>query len=372
VTAQDLFKHIMRDLVGPDLRAMGFRGSYTRGFWIEEGDYSSGLWTQKSRYSTKTEVEFWIHLSAIHNRTNRCYWLKQMHSLIPGMTPGHWTIEAGSPPGRVAESVLDGICHYGLPAMQAAMDSPGIPADPGVGWARTFPCADENDLDDGPPALDEIAWVLRPTGQPADAWFALLADESAAGRLDALNAITENAADDARCQVVLIDRRKRDPSRRVRRYATDLFSPYANNDDCEGPPALDELAWALQPTGQPADEWFARLASESSAERGDALRMITEKSADDPRCRAVLLDRLEHDPSYGVRRYAAKLLTTVNADQSVRQALRDAAAFDEDLEVRWAARYALRLTAPQSEKRTSRPATASASVGVPCEPKKPR
>ena len=30
VTAQDLFKQVMRDEVGPGLRAMGFRGSYTR------------------------------------------------------------------------------------------------------------------------------------------------------------------------------------------------------------------------------------------------------------------------------------------------------------------------------------------------------
>jgi len=30
VTAQDLFKQVMRDQVGPGLRAMGFRGSYTR------------------------------------------------------------------------------------------------------------------------------------------------------------------------------------------------------------------------------------------------------------------------------------------------------------------------------------------------------
>ena len=45
------------------------------------------------------------------------------------MTTAQWTIEAGRPPEPVAESVLDGIRHYGMPAMQAAMDSPGIPAD---------------------------------------------------------------------------------------------------------------------------------------------------------------------------------------------------------------------------------------------------
>src|SRR5258708_40030512 len=130
----------------------------------------------------------------------------------------------------------------------------------------------------------------------------MLADESADRRMDAACMITEEVADDPRCRAVLWDRSERDPTRRVRRYAADLL--YFEHDDCDGPPALEEIAWMLQPTGQPTDEWFAMLADESAAGRIDALRMITEEAADDPRCQAVLVDRLERDSTHSERKRA--------------------------------------------------------------------
>jgi hypothetical protein len=75
----------------------------------------------------------------------------------------------------------------------------------------------------------------------------------------------------------------------------------------------------------------------------DALEQIAERGADDPRTRQVLLDRLEHDPSDLARNQAATLLAPLAQDETIRKALQDAADQDEDLQVRWAARYALRL-----------------------------
>ena len=108
---------------------------------------------------------------------------------------------------------------------------------------------------------------------------------------------------------------------------------------------LDEIAWVFRPTGQQADEWFAMLADEGEAGRLDALRMITEEAADDPRCRVVLSDRLARDPSPRVREDAAGALASRGREATVRRALQDAADQDEDLQVRWAARCAIRLAA---------------------------
>jgi hypothetical protein len=74
VTAQELFKHVMRDLVGPGLRELGFVGGYTRGFRIVRGDYAGFVDTQKSVGSIRTEVWFWVHLSAGHVPTQARYW----------------------------------------------------------------------------------------------------------------------------------------------------------------------------------------------------------------------------------------------------------------------------------------------------------
>jgi HEAT repeats len=66
--------------------------------------------------------------------------------------------------------------------------------------------------------------------------------------------------------------------------------------------------------------------------------------------------QLAEDPDPDVRRTAALRLASQTAVGAVREALHAAAAEDEDLNVRWAARYALRLAAadgPGDSGRTS-------------------
>jgi hypothetical protein len=140
MTAQELFKHVMRDLVGPGLRELGFSGGYTRGFRIAHGDYAGYVETQKSVGSTRTEVWFWVHLMACHEPTNAVYWSQELHWLIPGgRAVGGWAIKVDSPPEPVAESVLSGFRRYGWPAMQAAMDSPASPQTPAPTGHARFP-----------------------------------------------------------------------------------------------------------------------------------------------------------------------------------------------------------------------------------------
>ena len=258
MTAQELFKHVMRDHITPALRDLGFRGSWSRSLWYQDGDYVGTLWTQKSVHSTKDHVNFTIHLSAGHGPTSDVYWTRNLLHLIPGNRDPWWTVHATDSAEPAAARFLAAFRRYGWPAMLAATDSPGFPPEPHTRWARTFPRAGETFWGDGPPALEPIAW-------------------------------------------------------------------------------------ALQPIDGPADQWFARLNDDRDAGRINALRLITERAAEDPRTLPVLLDRLEHDPSHFAREHAAVFLASRARDQPVLQALRAATRQDEDLQVRWAARYAIRL-----------------------------
>jgi hypothetical protein len=82
----------------------------------------------------------------------------------------------------------------------------------------------------------------------------------------------------------------------------------------------------------------------AAAERSRAeLEQAMEQADSDPRAFQALLARLETDPDPAIRKTAAWWLLDRAGEGRSRQALRAAAARDEDVEVRWIARYALRL-----------------------------
>ena len=123
VTAQDLYRHVMRDLVAPALRELGFSGSHARYFRARCDDYSGWLWTRKDRGSTRTAVYFWVRLGAGHDPTRTPYWHDDLRRLIPE-TASTWAIAwpstSAAPQEPVAEAVLAGFRRYGWPAIQAA------------------------------------------------------------------------------------------------------------------------------------------------------------------------------------------------------------------------------------------------------------
>ncbi len=81
-----------------------------------------------------------------------------------------------------------------------------------------------------------------------------------------------------------------------------------------------------------------------AAQRSRAeLEEIMKRADRDPRAFQALLARLETGPDPGIRRGAAWWLLYRASEERSRQALRAVAAEDEDVEVRWIARYALRL-----------------------------
>ena len=148
----------------------------------------------------------------------------------------------------------------------------------------------------------------------------------------------------------------------LRRYA--LPAILAGLDDQERQPAPD-MQWAgadaslfepdeggadpsasfVRPTGSPFDETFADFTSHMPNHRLQAAEHVALCAQSNPRAMPALLDRLERDPNPKVRKLiASRVLPLLAHDPQVRSALHVTAAGDADTGVRWAARYALRLT----------------------------
>jgi HEAT repeats len=110
-------------------------------------------------------------------------------------------------------------------------------------------------------------------------------------------------------------------------------------------PNLGPLAWPVHRTGR-RDDLFADLTNPGEWIRAGAVTDLGLAAGRDPDILAAVLNRLQHDPSAAVRSAAAAALRPLARQPDVAAELRAAAAQDEDLNVRWEARYALRLATP--------------------------
>jgi hypothetical protein len=106
---------------------------------------------------------------------------------------------------------------------------------------------------------------------------------------------------------------------------------------------LTELADLAEGTDPEINELFTEITDADPGIRQAATETIVEFAGDDPRSVTALLHLLERDPNEGIRQLAALGLAPWAGDVQVREALQAGAAEDEDLQVRWAARYAIRL-----------------------------
>lgn len=123
--------------------------------------------------------------------------------------------------------------------------------------------------------------------------------------------------------------------------ASDQFYSRISDAGAAGP-----AAWFLQPAGTAADEAFTDLfTSAEPADRFDAAEIAAVDAPDDPRTVPAVIDRLEHDPSPHIRKLvASRVLPLLAQDPRVLAALQAAADNDDTYGVRWAARYALRIS----------------------------
>lgn len=101
-TAQDAYRVLIRDHVGPALRSLGYKGSGGR-YRREAGDYQISITFQRSRWSVKERVEYRLNISVQHPETTAAY--DEANDLARAMgrqyeraPAGSW---GGSLPGRL-------------------------------------------------------------------------------------------------------------------------------------------------------------------------------------------------------------------------------------------------------------------------------
>lgn len=126
--------------------------------------------------------------------------------------------------------------------------------------------------------------------------------------------------------------------------------------DNPGYPRDPSVQWARTfpkiPRGPASD---AEIAAERRSRR--ALEEAVRQADSDPRAFQAVLTCLETDPRPGIRHAAAWWLLTRADQERSRQALRATAIEDEDVQVRWVARYALRLAERQTSTHAAGPAS---------------
>jgi hypothetical protein len=127
--------------------------------------------------------------------------------------------------------------------------------------------------------------------------------------------------------------------------------------------ALDNPGYPRDPAVRwartfPKTPWGPASDDEIAAERRSwrALEEAVRRADSDPRAFQAVLSRLETDPHPGIRHAAAWWLLKRAGAERARQALEAAAAEDEDVQVRWVARYAFRLAERQTTTDAAGPA----------------
>jgi hypothetical protein len=117
--------------------------------------------------------------------------------------------------------------------------------------------------------------------------------------------------------------------------------------DNPGYPPDRSVRWARTfpkiPLGRASDD---EIAAERRSWR--ALEEAVRRADSDPRAFQAVLTRLETDPHPAIRHAAAWWLLQRVGEERARQALQAAATEDENVQVRWVARYAFRLAERQT------------------------
>ena len=110
--------------------------------------------------------------------------------------------------------------------------------------------------------------------------------------------------------------------------------------DNPGYPPDRSTRWARTFPKIPRGPRFDDEAAAAERSRGEAADLVL-RAASDPGALQALLARLETEPDPGIRRDVAWYLSPRACEEEIGRALQAANAEDEDIGVRWIARYAL-------------------------------
>ena len=102
MTARDAYKHMLKERVGPALRAFGFRGSGSTWRLLADNGDIAIVNAQGSRYSTRDEVLFYVNVAVVPEP-----WWAWVRSRFPGTVNAsaadglwHQRLEPSPPPGE--------------------------------------------------------------------------------------------------------------------------------------------------------------------------------------------------------------------------------------------------------------------------------
>jgi hypothetical protein len=144
-SAQTAFRVMLRTLIAPELRVLGFKGS-GNSFGMTEGDFKIGIHFQKDRHSTREAVAFdvnvslsnWAVIDAFEAENKLAMALgKELESAHSGLfnirlskfgetqRPNFpWIVNASGSNSEIAADVLNSVRNYFLPAVAAEMQRP--------------------------------------------------------------------------------------------------------------------------------------------------------------------------------------------------------------------------------------------------------
>jgi Domain of unknown function (DUF4304) len=140
-TAQETFKAMMKQTVGPGLRALGFQGS-GQNYLLPSLEYWAMLGFQKAKWSDARQVGFTGNILVVSRATwadarrEQSYfperptantywstdcWQKRIGEVLPGGGDLWWELPADQDWADLASAVLWAVRDYVLPTMQKHM-----------------------------------------------------------------------------------------------------------------------------------------------------------------------------------------------------------------------------------------------------------
>jgi hypothetical protein len=140
-TAQGTFSDLIKTLVAPGLRALGFNGS-GQNYQLPSDDHWAMLGFQKSTSSSANRVRFTVNVLVVSRRTweaaraetsylperptantfwGTFVWQHRIGELLPGIGDVWWDVEADVDAAELADAVLWAVRDYVVPAMHQQM-----------------------------------------------------------------------------------------------------------------------------------------------------------------------------------------------------------------------------------------------------------
>jgi len=125
----EAYDQMMRQVIGPALRQLGFRGTFREFKYGDRGHFGTVRWQKDGRSARRQILGLTANVDYLCGE-DRIGWLMP----VPGYDTW-WDITGGQSFDLVAESVISAVRRYALPAIQAGLEER---QQPRVGYQRGY------------------------------------------------------------------------------------------------------------------------------------------------------------------------------------------------------------------------------------------